>query len=175
MALAPAHFVHADLEEAIEAVRIEAVTDHPFDDAADRVPVNAQQPADRRLVHGGGEPSHQILEVRGEGGSRSPEGYPFDSNAMVRTGEPAQLGADLQTPAAEVEVPPDRRRWPGVVASPGRERAERAIETPSAQGHRDGDGVRAEGDAGDPDAIEAHKVLECGGDAHGLRSPTRMQ
>lgn len=47
--------------------------------------------------------------------------------------------------------------------------------TPSAQGHRDGDGVRAEGDAGDPDAIEAHEVLECGGDAHGLRSPTRMQ
>jgi hypothetical protein len=72
LALAPGHFVHADHEQVVQSVRVQDVTEHPGDDPPDGGPVEAQQPGQRGLVHRGGQPADQGLEVAGDPASDHP-------------------------------------------------------------------------------------------------------
>ena len=71
VALAPRDLVDAGDEELVEAIGIEPGLHHPLDDASDGGPVDAHEAAQRGLVHGGGQPPDQVLEVVGEAGARA--------------------------------------------------------------------------------------------------------
>ena len=66
MAPAPRHFVDADDEQVVQPVGVQPVDHDAFDDAPGGVPVDTDQAPERGLVHGGGQPPDQVLEVAGE-------------------------------------------------------------------------------------------------------------
>jgi hypothetical protein len=66
VAFAPGDFVDSDREELVEASRVELALHHTLDDAPDAVPVDADQTSQCCLVHRGGQPADQVLEVAGE-------------------------------------------------------------------------------------------------------------
>lgn len=173
MPLAPAHLVDADDEEPVETVRVEALGHDPFDDAPDGVPVDTHQPAQRGLVHGRGQPADQILEVAGEPRPGPGETDALGADTVVGAAKPAQIGAHVEPPVPEVEVPPARRDRPDVVAGPGGERALRAAQLPAPQPDGDDHPGLLEVHVGDGDPGQVQQALECGGDAHGSVSSAR--
>jgi hypothetical protein len=93
VAFAPAHLVHPDLEQRLESLGVQPVVHDPLDDAPHGVPVDAHQPTDRGLVHGGGQPPHQVLEVGGEAraGTRARAQPPGAPRALGRQDGEAPL------------------------------------------------------------------------------------
>ena len=168
MALAPADLVDAGDEQVVQAPLVEAGRHHAFDDASDGVPVDAHQPAQRGLVHGGGEPADQVLEVTGEPGPGPGEGDPFGVHPVDRAVDPTQIGSHLETPPAKIEVPPARGHRPGVVASLGHKPAFRARQLPASQLHRHDHFRRMELHVGDGHPGQVHEALEYSGDSHGI-------
>jgi hypothetical protein len=167
----PADLVHADVEEGLEPVGVEAVVHHPGDDPPHAVPVDAHQPAHRRFVHGGGQPPDQVLEVSAVMRAGPGEGHRLPAHPVGRTAHTAKLRLDLQAPGAEVQVPPRRRHRATVIASGGGELAGGAHQQAAAQRHGDHHPVRLEHHATDPHAGQAQEARECSGDAHRGRTP----
>src|SRR5260370_26332765 len=83
VSLAPRNLIDADHEEVVEAGGIEPAVHDALDDAPDGIPVDAHQPADGGLFHGGGGGAHQGPAVRREGGSRHGEGGGFGPHPPV--------------------------------------------------------------------------------------------
>jgi len=106
VALAPGDLVHADLEQLVEAARVQFVGHHPLTDRPHRLPGDPDQPPDRGLVHPGGQPRHQVLDVTGEPRLRPGERHLLGAHPMLWAGKAAQPGLDDQPQAAKVQVPP---------------------------------------------------------------------
>jgi hypothetical protein len=144
----PGHLVDADVEQRGEPVGIELVGALPGDDPPDRVPVDAQQPADRRLVDAGGQPGHQTFEVAREAGAVTSERHALGEHAMAGTAQP---------PDAQIEVPPDRVHRPRVLARRGRELAARAPEPTAPKRNLDHHPVVFEPDLLDPHSRQTRR------------------
>lgn len=136
--LAPAHLVDADAHEAFQPAGVQSVGDDSFAGTPDGVPVDAQDPGDGGLVGLRREVGHEVLEVAGEPGPVPGERHLLDEDSMRRAVESSQAGADDEFPLAHVQVPPRRRRGPGVVDSRRPVVATRAQEPAAAKryGHR---------------------------------------
>jgi len=114
--LAPGHLVDPDLEQRIQPARVELVGDHPSADRPDRLPGDPHQPADRGLVHPGGQPRHQVLEVAGAARLDPSERDLLGADPVLGAVDPAQFGLDDQPQAAKVQVPPAGVDPAGVIA-----------------------------------------------------------
>ncbi len=171
VALAPRDLVDAHDEEVVEPVGVEPGLHHSFDDAPGGVPVDAHQATQRGLVHGGGQPPDQILEIASETRPAPSEGNAFGAHPMVEAAHPAQIGAHLQTPPAQVEMPPRRGDRPGVVAGLDGELALRAVQlaAPRPDGDHHPGATEHHGADGHPGQVQ--QALECSVDTHGFGSP----
>ncbi|MGH9055347.1 MAG: hypothetical protein ACRDYY_05710 [Acidimicrobiales bacterium] len=89
----------------------------------------------------------QVLEVAGEPGPYPGERDPLGACPVGGTVEPSQFGPDLESPAPEVEVAPDREHRADVIAGLG-ETALGTVQPSGAQLHRDRHSRRLEGDLG---------------------------
>ncbi len=157
MALAPGDLVDADLEQLVEAVGVELLGADTLGDPPDGGPVDAQHPLDRRLVRPGGQPRHQALEVAREVRAVTREADALDADAVLRTGQSAQPGADLQAPDAEIEMAPAGIDRAHVMAMGGRERAQRADQPSPAQGDLHYDAVGLKADIADVHPVKAQQ------------------
>ena len=167
---APAHVVDPDLEKTVQSARVETGLHHPGDHPPDGVPVDPHEPADGGLVHLGGEEADEILQVGGVARTGPGEGDAFCPHAMIRAGQPPQLGTHLEAPDTEVEVAPRRLDRTAVIACFRLEFALGAAEQPPTQRHGDHDRLVGELDVTHPDAGKRQKARECSGDAHGKPS-----
>ena len=118
------------INQGVEAVFVEFGGHDAFADAPDGVPIDAQEPGDGGLVGLGREVRGHVFEVAGEPGPVAGERYRFDQDAVFGAVDAAQAGTQHHGCGAEVQVPPVRRHRAGVVAGPGRERAQRAGQPP---------------------------------------------
>jgi hypothetical protein len=168
VAFAPGDLVDADLEELIEAIKVELVGADALDDPPDGGPVDAQHPLDRRLVGARGKPGRQVLEVARQARAVTRERHALDADAVLRADQPAQPRADLQAPDAEVEMAPIRIDRAHIVTARGRERAQRAEQPTAAQRDLHDHAVGLELDLSDAHAVEAQQTRECGSGAHGI-------
>ena len=171
MSLPPADLVHPHLEQVLQPVRVEPVGDHPFDDPPGGVPVDADQPGQRGLVHGGRQPAHQVLEVPGEPGTGPGERHTLGDDPVHRAAQPPQVGPDPQPPGGQVQVPPRRGHRSGVVPGLGGEFTPRATQQPRPQPHADHDRVGAELHIGHGDTGQVQQALEYRGDTHTFGPP----
>jgi hypothetical protein len=96
-----ADLVDADAEQPLEPALIGVISD----DRADRVPVDPQQPRDRRERHLLRQPRNDVFEVarvrRPGPGSR----HRLESEAAVAAAQLPQLALDHAAAGAEIEVP----------------------------------------------------------------------
>jgi len=120
------------------------------------------------LVHGGGQPPHQVLEVPGEPAPRPGEGHPLGAHPMGRARKPSQDRFDLQAPPAQIEVPPRGGDPAGVVAGRGREATLGAEQLPASQLDGDHHPGWLEDHVSDRHPRQVHQALECSRDAHGI-------
>src|SRR6266511_3053575 len=165
--LTPGHLVDADLEQLLQPARVELVGDHPGTDRPDRLPGDPHQPADRGLVHPGGQPRDQVLKVAGEARLDPGERHALGAHPMGGAVDPAQFGPHDQPQAAKVQVPPAGVDRAGVVAGPAGVGAVRAGEPAAAQRDRDGDLRRLERDVAHRGTRKGEQAVECSSDAHG--------
>jgi hypothetical protein len=165
--LTPGHLVDADLKQRLQPAWVELVGDHPSADRPDRLPGDPEEPADRGLVHPGGQPRHQVLEVAGEARLDPSERHALGAHPMLGAVDPAQFGLHDQPQAAKVQVPPAGVDRAGVVAGPAGVGAVRAGEPAAAQGDRDGDLRRLERDVAHRGTRKGEQAVECSSDAHG--------
>ena len=129
MALAPRDLVDRDFKQVAEAVPIEQFVADALDDPPDRLPVDPRQPAGRRLVGLGRQPRDEILEVAGKARAAPGERDALDVHVVLRTAQPPQPGVNLQAPAAEIQMAPDRVVMLLVLAMARGVRALRATQT----------------------------------------------
>ena len=162
----PADLVDPDLKEVLQPVRVELVGADPADDPPDGVPVDPDQAGDRGLVHRSRQPSDQLLEVAGEPRPVPRERHRFHSHAMLGALKPSELGAELEAPDAEIEMPPARLDRLLVVAVARGELAQRALEPPSPQRHRHDHPIGVKLNLPHPDPVEIEQARECPTGAH---------
>ncbi len=111
VAFAVGHLIHADLVEAVQTGVVDVGGDHPDHDRGDGLPGAAQQPGDGGLVGALGQVGHDILEVAGEPRARPGPRHRFGPHSLAApTGQPADLGLQVQSGGAQVQVPPAARR-----------------------------------------------------------------
>ncbi len=167
--LAPRHLVDDDIEQAVQTARVELIGDNPGSDPPDGLPVDADQPGDRRLVGLGRQERHQRLEIgRDEARAGPSERHRLHPDPVRRACQSAQMSPNLETPHAEVEVSPARDVGPAeLVGGTGAVCAIGAGQSPSRKSHSHHHHGRRELHRGDPDASEAQETLEYCGDAHG--------
>ena len=87
--------------------------------------------------------------------------------AVLRATKPSQPGVNLQPPAAEIEVTPDRIVMLLTLPMTRGVRALRAMKATTAQRDRDHHTTRPEADRPDPHPGQVKQARECGRDAHG--------
>jgi hypothetical protein len=90
VAVAPGHLVDPDLEQVVEAVRVQFVGADTLDDPPDGAPVDPQHPGDRRLVGAGRQPRDEVLEIAGEVRAAASEWHLLGAHAVSRADQPAQ-------------------------------------------------------------------------------------
>jgi hypothetical protein len=135
--LLPADLVHSNVNQTVEALGVQFLTDDPLADPPDRVPVDAQEPGDRGLVGLRGQERGHVLEVAGEPGPVAGERDPLYNDTMLRAPQPAQTRPDLDPEPSEVQMSPARPHRPGVVAKPGEQPAMRTLKPAPTQHHLD--------------------------------------
>ena len=96
--LAPGHLVDADIEQLIQAVRVELVAGDALDDSSHGAPVDPHQPTDRALVGPRSQVGDEALEVPGEPGARTSERHALGADPVNRAGQSPQLRTDLKPP-----------------------------------------------------------------------------
>jgi hypothetical protein len=171
--LAPGHLVDPDLEQIVQPIRIELVGADARDDPPDGVPVDPDQPLDRRLVGPGGQPRDERLEV-----AREPTRVPGERNALhpdpvLGALKPPQLSAELEPPHAEIEVPPDRLDMLAVMTVRRGELAQRAPQPPTSERDPHHHPVGVELHLAHPDPVQAQQARESRVDAH-RRPPVEL-
>lgn len=149
MPAAPRDLVDPDIEEVLKPRAAELISADTLDHPPDGLPVNAQQPGDRRLISLGRKPRHEIVKVARQAGAVARERHALDVHAVFRAAHLTQPGSDLQAPDAEIQVPPDRVVILRALAGHRRERAQRANQPPATQRDPHTDPIGPELDAAD--------------------------
>ena len=168
VALAPRDLVDRDLKQLPEPVGLgEMLLADALDDPPDRLPVDPDQPRDRRLVGLRRQPRDEVVEVARETGAVTRERDALDMHAVLGTAQLAQRRADLESPDAKVEMAPDRLVILDTLARHRGVPAHRADEPLAAQRDAHNDTIGAEPHAAHPHPLQAQQTTECGSDAHG--------
>ena len=108
VALSPRDLVDRDLKQIAEPVGVEQLAADALDDPPDRLPVDPRQPAGGRLVGLRRQPDDEVLEIAREPRAVTSERDALHMHAVLGATKPSQPGVNLQPPAAEIEVAPDR-------------------------------------------------------------------
>ena len=108
-----------------------------------------------------------MLEIAREVRARPRERDALHAHPVLGADQPAQPGADLQAPHAEIEMTPVRIDRADVVAVRRAERAPRTDQPPAAQRDPHHDPVGLEDNVADMHPLQAQQRRECSSDAHG--------
>jgi hypothetical protein len=162
-----------DLEQVVQPIRVKLIAADAADDATDGVPIDPDHPADRALIGPGRQPRDELLEIAGEPAGVPSERHALDPDPVLRALEPPQLGAELQAPDPQIQVPPDRLDVLQVVAVRRGETTQRATKTPAPKRQVDRDPVLVEADTANPDPVQAQQPRESRVDAH-RRPPVEL-
>src|SRR6266498_2096137 len=101
VALAPRDLVDRDLKQIAQPVGlIEMLAADTLDDPPDRLPVDAYQPGDRRLVGLRRQPRDEVVEVARKARAMTRERDALDVHAVLRAAQLTQPRADLKPPHA---------------------------------------------------------------------------
>ncbi len=122
------------------------------------------------LVHRGGQPAHQVLEIGAEPGSNSGKRNPLGDHPMGGTIQSDKIGLYFESPGTQIQMSPRRRHRTSVITGSGVECTQGAAPGPRAQDHVDDHPGGEELNADDGDARKAHEMLECSGGTHGFGS-----
>ena len=173
VALAPGDLIQRDLKQRLQPVDGQKLIANALDDPPGGLPVDPYQPADRGPVGLRHQPRHQILEIPGEPGAVAGERDALHVHPVLGAAQPPQPGTDLQSPEAEIDMPPDRVMILHVLPRHRRVRALRTAQPLAAQRDPDHNPAGFEANLLDPDPGQIQQAKECGSDAHGRRPPVR--
>ena len=167
VALSPRDLVDRDLKQTCEPVAVDQLLPDTLDDPSDRLPVDPRQPAGGGLVGLGRKPGDQVLEVAREPRAVAGERDALHVRAVLGATNPPEPGVNLQPPAPEIEMAPDRVVMLPALPMARGVRALRAMQATPAQRDRHDDSIRLEADRADPHPGQAQQAAECSRDAHG--------
>jgi hypothetical protein len=172
VALAVGDLVDADPVEPVQAGIVQVISHHAHRDGGHGLPGAAQQPGDGGLVGALGQVGHDVFEVAGEPGCWSGPRHRLGADpAAAPAGQPADLGLQVQSRGAQVQVAPAAG---GAVVDRAGGPAARAAQpaTPPPQRHHDPG--RRELDPGHVGAGDGEHLVECGGGAHASLQRLRL-
>ena len=164
----PADLIDPNLEQVLQTVGIELVVADAVDDSSDRVPVDPEHPLDRRLVSPRRQPCGQALEIARELRSWAGERNALGARSMLRAPQPPAPAVDLEAPDPEIQMAPHRVLRTRVLARPGRELAQRALQPAALERNLDHHHPGLEPDLAHPHAGQAQKPGKCRRDAHAV-------
>ncbi len=157
VALSPRDLVDRDLKQTAEPVAVDQLLPDTLDDPPDRLPVDPRQPAGRGLVGLRRQPRDQVLEVAGEPRAVAGERDALHVRAVLGAAHPPEPGVNLQPPAPEIEMAPDRVVMLPALPMARGVRALRAMQATPAQRDRHDDSIRLEADRADPHPRQANR------------------
>jgi hypothetical protein len=164
--LAPGHLRRSRFGTVVQPVGVHLIGAEVRDDLPDGVPVDPEQPLDRRLFCPRRQPRDELLEVAGQPAGVAGERDALDPDPVLRALQPAQPGAELQPPDPEIEVAPDRLDLLAVMPVRRGELAQRAPRPPTAQRDPHHHPVGIELHPAHPDPVQAQQAREFRVDAH---------
>lgn len=124
---------------------------HTPDDPPDLLPIDSEDPRDRRRVRPGHKLRNEIIEIAGEPRAVARERNTLDMHPMLRTIESlSQARADIESPHPEIRVPPDRLAMLAVLAMARRVRAPPANKATTTQRNDHDDSAGREVDRANP-------------------------
>ena len=167
MSFAPCDLVDRDLKQIAQTIGVDQLTADPFDDPADRGPVDPRQPAGRGLVGLRCQPRDEVLEIASEPDAVTGEWDALHQRAVLGATQPPQPRMDLEPPDPEIKATPDRVMMLLVLAMAGGVGALRAMKATTTQRDRDHHLARLAADRANPHPRQAKQTRECGRDAHG--------
>ena len=108
VALAPRDLVDRDLKQIAEPVAVDQLLPDPLDDPSDRLPVDPASAGRSRSCRSSSPATRQVLEVARKPRAVAGERDALHVRAVLGATQPSQPRVNLQPPAAEIQVPPDR-------------------------------------------------------------------